>query len=523
MEDFQSIEGSEKEEKSITRRDFLGTIGKGALALAFMPRFDIKGEQDLIEDNPLVEVSRSYIANTNEEATKVACCLRGVSTASAENICGPLATAILLGYKLNEDGTFNQLWNSELNKVRMEGDVSPRDMWLGQFDHETRFRWAFPEETYDRYRINASVGKLDFNDIPDAKELEVGDFLYLYGGSFTHYIAISRKDPDGKIYCVSNVHGDYKEHFEIRELMLWDPKTKDGFFRQWARGAGGLKATTGTKGFYIARRKSPGEILLEDTVSEKSRDVLLNKMLEKKQGNWNILITEMGKGKLFEWRNGAPYTTDSAMKLPLSIFAMRIFEDMHKEKIEAKGLKAVLDEEIYDKKTFNELMANMLQNSDPNAIHSIIKFIKDSRNIDEITYEFGMRETSYKPSRRTSQKDMFKCWEELYSGKTLSTDSRGYILQNITIKPEDDTFLFNEIRKYIPTAKLWGFRDFIRGHAPSTQESCIIGVDSRYYHISIAGTSSEGRILTKDDAEQFTKEIISNFGPYLQQRQSGNL
>lgn len=507
----------DNESEKITRREFLKTSGVMVGAFA-MPK-EIFESLDKSDDS-FKDVSQSYIADTPQEADRIAQVIRRDRTASASNVCGPLATSILMGWKLNEDSTISNISDNTTINSRMEG-VTPREMWLGSPESDpNRYEVAFPSNQYDTFRVKDSVGNLDFNNIPGAGELKPGDFLYLDGGSFTHYIAISRRDSMGRLYTVSNVQGEKPGEFLIKELMLWDPVQKDGFFRNWAKGVGPEKARTGLKGFYLWRRKEETEHIAVDPVTRKYRDILLNEMLEQKKGVWHISMYEVGKGQIFEWRDGVTYHAASTIKVPLAIVTLQNILSTYPEEIERDGLEKVLKAHGTEDRTFNQLLSSMIVNSEESATEILARFSQSKQRMTEWFKPLGMETTTYKP-RRTKQRELFNCWLNLFRGKLLDKEPMKYLLNKLEEYTPNDDNLIGSIRMRFPGARQWNKRGTITDKILTVQDSGILEIPSdsgnRYFYIGISATSKEENSIKYEEMLSIISSITSTMGDYIKE------
>ena len=469
-------------------------------------------------DDSFKDVAQSYIADTPQEADRIAQIIRRDKSASASNVCGPLATSILMGWKLNEDSTISNISDNSTINSRMEG-VTPREMWLGSPENDpNRYEVAFPSSQYDAFRIKDSVGNLDFNNIPNVGELKPGDFLYLDGGSFTHYIAVSRRDSMGRLYTVSNVQGEKPGEFLIKELMLWDPVEKDGFFRNWAKGVGPERARTGLKGFYLWRRKEEAEYIAGDPITKKYRDVLLNEMLEQKEGSWNISMYEIGKGQIFEWRDGIPYHAASTIKMPLAIVTLQNILSSYSKEIERDGLEKVLKTYGREDRTFDQLFTAMLVHSEEPATETLARFTKSKQNMKEWFKPLGMETASYEP-RRIKQRELFNCWMNLFKGKLLEKEPMKYLLNKLEEYTPNDDNLIGSIRKEFSNARQWNKRGTITDEILTVQDSGILeipsGNDKRYFYIGISG-ASKGNI-SYEEMVSFISSITSTMSEYIKE------
>ncbi len=516
----ESLDEHKIDEYKITRRDFLRTAMVGVGAMLLKPQIRVAAEALDQTDNSFDKAAKSYIANTHEKATIVAQNIMMNKGASPSNMCGPLATSILMGWKLNPDGTISNISDNSTNLTRMEG-IIPEDMWLGRPDDGSkRYDIAFPESKYNRYCIKESIGSLDFNNIPDVGELKPGDFLFLDGGSFTHYIAISRKDKEGRLYCVSNVHTDKKNEFEIKELMLWDPTIKDGFFRKWATGVGTEHAKTGIAGFYLWRRKESTEQIVENSVTQKYRNAFLNEMRNQKKGVWNIYINEIGKGEIFEWRDGVPYHCASTIKVPISILVMQSIKQEYGEEIATQGLDSVLKTRGIDGRSFDQLISAMLVNSEEEATESLANYSKKKADVQEGFKQLGMENTTYEP-RRSTQKDLFECWRALFTNKVVDNDAKEYIIKKLGEYTENDDTLIGEVRKRFPGARQWNKRGTITSGMCTVQDTGIIEIPTsngrRYFYIGVAGNSTQNKEISYEDSVAFITSLMVKLSDYIQE------
>ena len=507
----------ENEAEKISRRDFLKT--SAVMLGAFSLPKEILESVDKSDDS-FKDVSQSYIAETPEEADRVAQVIRKDKSASASNVCGPLATAILMGWKLNNDSSISNILDNSTINSRMEG-VTPREMWLGSPENDpNRYEVAFPKDIYDSFRVKESIGSLDFNNIPNVGELKPGDFLYLDGGSFTHYIAISRRDSMGRLYTVSNVQGDKPGDFLIKEVMLWDPIEKDGFFRNWAKGVGPERARTGLNGFYLWRRKEEAEPLAEDPVTQKYRDILLNEMLEQKKGSWNISMFEIGKGQIFEWRDGIPYHAASTIKVPLSIVALQNILSSYADKIERDGLDKVLKTYGSEGRTFDQLFTAMLVHSEELATETLARFTKSKQDIRKWFKPLGMETATYEP-RRIKQRELFNCWMNLFRGKLFDKEPMKYLLNKLEEYTPNDDNLIGSIRKKFPNARQWNKRGTITKEILTVQDSGILeipsGNEKRYFYIGISGAASGNYSITYEEMVSFMSSITSTMSDYIKE------
>ena len=416
----------------VTRREFLHSSLAVAGAL-FVPQELLASERSTENkgNDPLTQASLSYISipNSPKDADRIARFVMCMPGASASNMCGPLAASIGLGWRLNPDGSITSLADDSTAGLRIEG-IAPNDMWLGSPENDpNRYHIAFPPDEYNRYHIQKSIGNVDFNDIEGAGILRPGDFIYLDGGSFTHYITISRMDSAGRLYCVSNVHSTKKGEFDTRELMLWDPNTRDGFFRDWANGVGPQRARTGLKGFYLWRREKELPPILQDYNSKEIRNTMINRFRKETALSCNAEVFEFGKGLISEWRNRVPFYDYVGLSLPVSMIALRKIQEEHGEEIKRKGLRYVLEHTYVEGVSIDRHIVSAINDQQEASIKSLIRFTGAQERLESI----GMRETNLS-SFMTTEKDMYSCWETLLCSEYIGKESARYLLDHLRLE-----------------------------------------------------------------------------------------
>ncbi len=510
---------SETEPASMSRRDFLKLSGT-TFGVAIIPGkiWNFLDRQEGEED--LSEAASSYISQTPQEAIKVSEVLRGKGS-SASNICGPLSVAIMLDWRLKNNLTIEVGDNPKLS------GIIPEDMWLespgGESTNPKLFEYAFPSSRYDSFRIKENIGKVDFNNLGNIGELKPGDFMYLTGGSFTHFIAISRKDKQGRLYATSNLHTSKIGEFIIDEVMLWDPSTKAGFFREWASGTGAERARTGTDGFYLWRKKEKGENTAKDPITEKYRNWFVNRLMDQKKGKWNIHIQELGGKELFEWRDGMGYHPASTMKVPIAISVMKNINEKYRTEIKEKGLEEILNVNGFGGRSFAKLLSAMLVESEEEATEHCVNFINQNKPIDENFREMGLSDTTYLP-RRSSQRDLYKAWEELFVGESLPKESKGFLIKLLNEYTENDDILLGSLKKNSADINIWNKRGTVLTPGLYTvQDTGVVKVGNRFFFLGLTGTSVKYNGATDVELQEFIEEICSMFSSYVKELNSNRI
>ncbi len=527
-----SSEGVSQESGPLSRRDFLKLVGTFALASVLSNKFINETEAFSLRSNAeeslraeptdvnFDDVAKSYIAQTHEEATEVANSVSLRNNASPSNICGPLAMSILMQWKRGSGDLITKKVGGKGDLYRVEGTIPP-EMWLGTPTNDARrYEIAFPPSEYDRYHVKESIGRVDFDNIPGGVEtLQPGDFLYLDGGSFTHYIAISRKDREGRVYCVSNLHSEEeKDKFVINEVKLWDPKTKEGYLRSWATGVGAERARTGTAGFYLWRRKKAAEHQSQDPLLQDYRDKFLNMMREQDKGEWNVEVYEIGKGELFEWRKNVPYHAASTIKTPLAVLTLGILEEAHRENFPELSFKEFLKTKGSGGRTFDQLIEATLVRSEENATETLANYCKENVNIRDAFKSIGMEDSMYEP-RRTTQKDMFNFWQSLFKGSLLSEKANLYIKEKLREYTPNDDLYIGRIRESFLKAKQWNKRGVIVDSLITVQDTGFVqvgeGENSRIFYIGIAGESTSRKPMSYEEGVVYFDRIMDLLTEYL--------
>lgn len=193
-----------------------------------------------VEQIRLYEASLKYIATTSVDSHRMSKEINGVGYGDPDNICGPLAAAIL-----RDAGV-------------LPAETVPHDFWLLdplQVSGQQVLRGAFPSGQYDYTRTTTPINKMDWNAFP----LVPGDFLFLWHGSwgnFDHMLVVTRVDKDLRTYAVTN-YGT-PDGFIIDEAMLYDPNDPSaGLFHTWTKERDAILGSTGFGGFELWRRRTP--------------------------------------------------------------------------------------------------------------------------------------------------------------------------------------------------------------------------------------------------------------------------
>jgi hypothetical protein len=208
------------------------------------PNADLKPMQPWRERLSLA--AKGYIADNPADAAKVAkrlAFLDGKSE-SADNICGPLAAAILRDAKLlpNQDGPVNDL----------------KSYWLAKPNLNGRPWSLFSPLDYTVYKFTTPLAQFDFASWP----LQPADFIYTYAGGsgFEHMFVVTEVDAEGCAYTVTNQY-QLAGGMVIQRYLLYNPNEPGVgiIYNEWQDGRLGC---TGDGGFEVLRHNgfAPGSL-----------------------------------------------------------------------------------------------------------------------------------------------------------------------------------------------------------------------------------------------------------------------
>jgi len=179
--------------------------------------------------------SQKYLADTEEKSWLVAGSLGYAPLGGyPSNMCGPLAISIL----------------KDAGIVREQ--TALHDFWLLNPSEDIELlQSTFPTDRFEWIHIPMPIDQIDYNTVP----LRAGDLVYIYSGTngdFSHVLAVTRVDSDGKSYSVTN---NYTENgFVIQEYLLYDPADPGtGIFYDWTNPANRELGLTGFGGMDIWR------------------------------------------------------------------------------------------------------------------------------------------------------------------------------------------------------------------------------------------------------------------------------
>lgn len=424
----------EKGNKALSRRDFMNLAVAGAVSLAFRgiyksaPGFEpLSGKDDVLDSQTqaaLAEKAQSLIRPKPQEAIALSDTLRNSSESSAGNICGPLALAQLRG--------------------NVNYGVRPQDFWLAAPNDnpstdENLFEEAFPPSKFDNFSVHESVETFDFDSI----NLQPGDFLFLYGGSW-HMMTISRRGPDGILYGITNYPGPDKNYI-IEEVPFWNPADPaKSWIKELGRGENSTGFRSGTSGFNLWRLARFQESAFDQFEQTSKADILQKKIIklaDSAVGDWKIFIQNMATGKILA-ENAAriEHHAASIFKVPLSMVFMKYLETVTKNEADYKN---VLLNEGLEGRTFDQLLTAMLVHSEEKATYILTEFlISKNCNRDQLASSFGSEETSIE-NRYSTADDMSKFFGHIFDLRTFKYQfTHSYLLKLLsTYTPEDNTRL----------------------------------------------------------------------------------
>jgi hypothetical protein len=188
--------------------------------------------------------AEGYLADNAADAAQVARRLAFLDgrSESADNICGPLAAAILRDARLlpNQDGPVNDL----------------KSYWLAKPNVNGRPWSLFNPLDYTVYKYSIPLAKFDFRAWP----LQPADFIYTYAGGsgFEHMFVVTEVDAEGCAYTVSNQYLP-DGGIVIQRYLLYNPNEPGMgiIYHEWQDGRLGR---TGDGGFEVLRQNglAPG-------------------------------------------------------------------------------------------------------------------------------------------------------------------------------------------------------------------------------------------------------------------------
>jgi len=192
----------------------------------------------------LRQAALSYQAPFPEDAEQIARSLNFLDgqAESAENICGPLAAAILrdAGLLPSQPGPVQDL----------------KSYWQAQPSENGRPWNLFPEHDYEVFHFDTPLAEFDFNAWP----LQPADFVYTYARDhgFEHMFIVTEVDTEGRAYTVTNQYQSWGHPIWgtmlILRYLLYDPHTPGSgiIYNEWSDGRLGQ---TGNNGFDVLRKR----------------------------------------------------------------------------------------------------------------------------------------------------------------------------------------------------------------------------------------------------------------------------
>ena len=199
---------------------------------------------DLPWQERLRQAALAYEAPYPEDAEEIARSLNFLDgkSESAENICGPLAAAILrdAGLLPTQPGPVQDL----------------KSYWQARPIDNGRPWSLFSERDYEVFHFDTPLAEFDFNTWP----LQPADFLYTYAkdSGFEHMFVVTEVDAEGRAYTVTNQYQSWGNpiwgSMLILRYLLYDPQSPgDGIiYNEWSNSRLGQ---TGHNGFDVLRKR----------------------------------------------------------------------------------------------------------------------------------------------------------------------------------------------------------------------------------------------------------------------------
>ncbi|HEX9091265.1 MAG TPA: LysM domain-containing protein [Anaerolineales bacterium] len=195
----------------------------------------------------LRQAALSYQAYFPEDAEQIARSLNFLDgqIESAENICGPLAAAILRDAGL---------------LPRQPGPVQDlKSYWQARPSENGRPWSLFSEHDYEIFHFDTPLAEFDFSAWP----LQPADFLYTYASNygFEHMFIVTEVDAEGRAYTVTNQYQIWGNpiwgKMLIPRYLLYDPHAPGAgiIYNEWSDRHLGQ---TGNNGFDVLRKRGLG-------------------------------------------------------------------------------------------------------------------------------------------------------------------------------------------------------------------------------------------------------------------------
>lgn len=482
----------------------------GRLADLLSPRKSAERPLTLEEEKRLYEESLKYLTFTMEDSIRIAKLINWIPGNEFEwpnNMCGPLAIIQLIGPGLLPEST------------------RVADFWLlDPRANQRLLEKTFPRDKYEWFETKMPLADFDFGTTP----LFPGDFVYTFGGSFEHILAVSRIDDQGRVFAVTNLltGGKYKNYDEvvIREVMLYDPINPGiGQFFDWKYGKDRNKlGVTGTAGFAYWRR-SVGNGAGPEPSSDGEFGGQLETLLSG-GGEWHVSIRDIsgvGDRDIFTKGENSIIHPASVIKLPI---AMVFFEWAARQGV--TDMAAFLRRGPGSGRSYEQLLRAMLVNSEEAATATLTDWLdkKISGGMTPVLRGWGMEKTTVRP-RQTTAHEMTGLWESLYRGKLVTTEARGKILTWLGEYTDGDRSRLGSIKyklKLPPGWKVsvWNKRGSIAGGIVVVADAAIVEFISptnvrKTYVIEFFGYPGGGATYENLDltieraAELFTTAVVA--------------
>jgi hypothetical protein len=372
----------------------------------------------------LAERARKYVAETEEDATRVARSLGYLENdGHPASVCGPLSAAVLRDAGLISAYTdLHEFWllNPRLNLPVLER--------------------TFPKDEFTWFHTDQSTAAFDFKSFP----LMAGDFLYLFAGdpgSFEHMLTVSKVDEEGRAYTVTNIHTP--EGYVIQEVLLVDPEQPGvGQLADWTnRQKNGKLGLTGFGGFLLIRFNTP---VHDPSAWERQFARDLDSILENAGGTWRIYIKEIGGPVLYARDERRILHPASIIKLPIAMLFFKSLEQMGIRDYEAATSKGI------DGRSYQQLLHAMLVKSEEKAADSLAKAIRANRLDVRATLQAWNVAHTYIEVRQSTARDIATLFEGLYNRDFLEPAPREILLDYLAEYTPGDDLRLGMMRQYLP-------------------------------------------------------------------------
>ena len=487
---------------NLSRREFLKLASLSAFSAAAAPTLQLLRAFDppppianaalsAAQQRRLLSASRKFIAPEIEAAREIALQIDFVEGPyeDASTMCGPLAVAIL------QKAGLLRPW------------VVPHDFWLLDPRNSLQpLKDTFPDAIYTWQSFDTPLKDFDFSKAP----LQAGDLMYLFaapGDTFEHVLVVNRVDEAGRAYTVTNFF--VTTGTIIEERMLYDPQQPGlGQFTDWGnRQLKNKYGNTGKGGFRIWRVKDGNSLEFPtDTNSTRLRESL-DSLLLAADGDWYAAIKKVNGPLVYQFDPYESFHPASTIKVPV---AMAFYQWLENEKVDDWG--TYFEEHGADGRSYASLMKAMLVDSEEEATQTLVDDLGFAW-LEDTWAKWGLKATHIDP-RRSSATEILRLFEDLYTGKRLSTDSNKAILKYMSSYTSNDNTRIGLLRPRLPRGSvIYNKRGSLVDWPRVVADSAIIELPVAAYVCTMHGLG-RGQ-ASYESLEATLASAVQTFGDFL--------